>query len=265
MPVRVRSGAAPGEPDLDLPAAVDVSRSRSSSAAAASAGFVVLVGDRRAEDAIEVRALVPEGQLQQVSAYPYKIAARHEPARRACRRLGVVFVVDPGEADEQRDRGAARSGTRRDRAQRSYTAGAARSDESSASGGGSTTFASRGQDLHRCKDSVFAAGSASSRRSPSTTRSRPRDRRGLQHHLALLREVPSAARSSISVQRTSINWTSGRRTTHRPRFANGDRDLHREADLAAPGVVISPVRSMASSIASPADAAASPSSPSTSR
>ena len=240
MAVRAAPEPAPGEPDLDLPRCRRLLEVPQLQRRGGGAGLVVLVGDRRAEDAIEVRALVPEGQLEEVAAVPGQ-----DPLRATDQlvelpgRLGVVVVVDPGEANEQRDR-RAQLGQElpASRAQPLVHGGQQpRSDEVLGQRRRLDDLASRGQDLHRCEDAVFAAGLGVE---PSFAEHHaipePRDRRGLEHDLALLREVLS--RSEIVDQASSEDVDQldvGVADDEPARFANGDRDLHREADLAAPG------------------------------
>ena len=66
---------------------------------------IVLVGDGRPEDAVQVRPLVTEGELEEVPA-----VAGHDPLRgpdevvQLRDGVGIVVVVDAGEAQEDRER-----------------------------------------------------------------------------------------------------------------------------------------------------------------
>ena len=92
-----------GDPDLDVAGVGRLVEVAQLERRRRRPGGVVLVGDRRPEDAVEVGALVAERQLEDVAA-----VAGHDrlgpPDERVelVDRVGVVVVVDPAEAQEHR-------------------------------------------------------------------------------------------------------------------------------------------------------------------
>ena len=102
MPVRATPKTPAGQTDLD------VARPRRSDEIAQlerrsrRAGRVVLVGDRGAEDPVEIGALVAERQLQQVSAVAGQDLLRGaDEVVERLNGIGVAIEVDPGKPQEQ--------------------------------------------------------------------------------------------------------------------------------------------------------------------
>ena len=240
-------------------ASVVWSRSRSSSAAARRPSRVVLVGDRRPEDAVEVGALVAERQLEDVAA-----VAGHDPLRRAderrraCRsrrgrrrsrsRRSARTPGRPAAARRATPR-ARRAGARRPRA-------AATADQLLVErpAGSSTLVASGPSTSERLDD---AEGP---RRSPRRRALADRDavaergqRRRVEHDLALLGVVLGLGElvdQRARPARRSAGCRDRRRRTAAP--ADGDGDLQRELDASSRRACGSrPTRAIASCIARP--------------
>ena len=105
--VPVGTGAQPalGQPDLDAPgrgAPLEVSQLQRG---CRGAGSIILVRERRTEHAVQVGALVAEGQLEDVAAEGVQGAlCGADEVVQLADRVVVVVVVDAAEADEDRDR-----------------------------------------------------------------------------------------------------------------------------------------------------------------
>ena len=207
---------------------------------------VVLVGVRRAEHGVQVRALVAERQVQQVAAVGRRGSAARWRTKSSSFALGVVVVVvvDAAEAHEQRVRRAqlgqelAASGAQAlvDRRQQPWP-------ERSRSGSRdpSPAAARSTSSIRICSTTADCR-----RRSPSSRRSRDPhalaqriERRPLEHHLALGGEALGGRQRRRSAARRArrCSWTSGSPTTKRRAGPDGDGGLHRErARSSRPGV-----------------------------
>ena len=104
-------GAAPGsavcDADLDLASLRDAVELEDVQGGGHRARGVVLVGVRGAEHRVQVRPFVAEGQLEEVASVVVEDPLRPpDEAVQLLDRVVVHVVVDPGEAHEDRDRGA---------------------------------------------------------------------------------------------------------------------------------------------------------------
>ena len=136
---------------------------------------VILVGQRRAEHAVQVGALVAERQLEDVAAVAVEdLLGLDDEVVELDVGVVIVVVVDAAEPQEHRDRpAAARPGTRRGRSAsaRRPPAAATAGRRSSGSGGGSSTGTSSHLDRHPLRRRRSAARSPR-RRVPRTASTR---------------------------------------------------------------------------------------------
>ena len=135
---------------------------------------------------------------------------------------------------------------------RSYTAGSSHGrTSSSGSGGGSTTSIRSASPRRPARTAYTRPDSGSVRCSPRIARSPSRSTAdGSRMTSPFSAKCSAAARSSIRLPaRTSMSWTSGSPTTNRRARPTATATFIASRISAPPGVTMSPVRSIASSIA----------------
>ena len=243
VPVGPAAQAALGDADLHAVQERALGRLEHRQARGDRPPGVVLVRDRRAEDRVQVGALVADRELQHVAAVlrEHALGAPHDGPSSLSPAAGSLLEVDAAEAHEERDRrAAAPRGTRRGRRwSRSYTGRSSHGRTSSGSsgrGGGRRAAPARPSPRRR-------RTTVKPRRSPDRGAPRP-----------VRRASPSASRAKRSTitspltrvllggrepvdhapASASSSWISGSPTTNRRARADRDRDLHRQRDRGAP-------------------------------
>ena len=200
----------------------------------AGACGVVLVRERRPEDAVEVGALVAEGQLEDVPAVPREdlLRAAHELVELRGRVL-VLVVVDPAEVDEDRER-------RAELGQELAAPGREPLVDGRKEPGARELVRQRRlvdlDDRVRVREQFLDDAASSSRPRAPTLPASASGRDGVEHHLALLRMSLGDGEPVDQAPGQHLDQLDlGIPDDEAPRLADRDRDLEPELEDRAGG------------------------------
>ena len=226
---------------------------------------VVLVGDRRAEDAVQVGALVADGQLQHGPALLVErpLGARHEVVEHR-RRLRVARRSRARRTARTPARpGAGRRGTRLARPPSAPTPAGSSHWRATSSGSSRPVGGPSGGRgcVHEGLDDTHSPSRRLTEHRPGR-RARPRPPASSTTSPAADCRSAAASESMRRPASTSISWTSGSPTTKRCTPPTATATFTPRVTGTPPGVETTPTRAITSCIASAHAVARTPSSPS---